>query len=57
VSPRSSYAFLLTFVIALSSAWTRVNPFGLSTDPDALKHRAAIPKAVAEAVERLCQPC
>jgi len=48
-------AFLLTFVIALSSAWTAVNPFGPAIDPEALKPRAAIRKAVAGAVERLCQ--
>lgn len=48
-------AFLLTFVVALSSSWTAVNPFGLSIDPDATKHRPAIRRAVRRAVERLCQ--
>jgi len=48
-------AFLLTLVIALSSAWT-ANPLGLFIDPDAPKHRAAIRKAVARAVERICRP-
>ena len=50
-------AFLLTFIVALSSSWTAVNPFGLSIDPEAVKHRAAIRKAIGRAVERLCLDC
>lgn len=48
-------AFLLTFVVALSSSWTAVNPFGTSIDPDTTKHRSSIRRAVGKAVERLCR--
>ncbi len=49
-------AFLLTTVIALSSAWTAANPLHQFIDPGALTRCAQLREKVAEAVARLTQP-
>jgi AcrR family transcriptional regulator len=51
-SPR----FLLTTITAIATAWTAVNPFGPSLDPDAHKRTAALRRSIAEAVRLLSEP-
>jgi AcrR family transcriptional regulator len=51
-----SPVFLLTAISALATAWTAVNPFGPSLDPDALNRPAALRRDIAEAVRLLSAP-
>ena len=47
-------ASMLTMVIALSSAWTSLNPLASFIDPDATKQHTKGRKALVKAVQRLC---
>jgi AcrR family transcriptional regulator len=48
-----SPGFILTLVMTVATAWTAANPFGPLLDPDAIKHKAALRKRIALAVESL----
>ncbi len=49
-------AFLLTCVLSLSSAWTEINPFALSIDPEALSRREELRAWIQRAVRLLSAP-
>ena len=46
-------AFLLTAVMRLATAWSAASPSGLSVDPKAAEHPAALRKSLIEAVRLL----
>jgi hypothetical protein len=50
-----SPGFLLTAITALATAWTAVNPFGPSLDPDAHKRSAVLQRNIAGAVRLLSE--
>jgi AcrR family transcriptional regulator len=49
-------AVLLSAITAIASAWTAINPFGSAIDPNAMKHRKALRKAIVQVVERVVKP-
>jgi len=53
VGPAFTPAFLFTVITALASAWTVINPFSGSIDPDATNDLTALRHAIARSVERL----
>jgi AcrR family transcriptional regulator len=56
ISGRFPAAFLLTVVMALSTAWSAAGPFGPSLNPDLAGSRDQLRRTVADAVAALSAP-
>jgi AcrR family transcriptional regulator len=55
VNPAFPPAFILTTVMTLATAWTAVNPYGTSLDPDAPKDPHTLRKHIVELVSQLAR--